>query len=1082
MKRLHFILLLLIVFWQNVSFAQNPSPGEVGKPFLTTFDRKAYDASSQNWAVLQDKRGVIYVGNNQGVLEYNGATWRLIEAGGSDVRSLAVDDEGIIYVGGDGELGYLEPDSLGLLQYVSLLHHVPEDERDFGNVWFLHAGRDGVYFHTLGLLMRWDGEAMHFWRPETRFNTSAIVRDTLYVHEHNQGLYRMEADSLRLVPGGDRFLDEWLFVMLPFDDTRMLIGTRDNGFFLFDGRGFEDFPTEIDARLQTYTLYFPGAALSDGTFALGTMDAGVFVIDREGRLLRQMNVEDGLPNDNVHYLFVDNENGLWLALDNGIARVEWPAPTASFEIKRGVPGGVNDIARHDGTLYIATKDGVSYLDGSSGRFLPIAGADRNAWDLLATPEALFVATNGGLYRIRDRRADHWLLASSENAIDFMGFSLYRPRGDSTRLFVGLREGLATLRYMPGRPGQWEDFSRIPGIDAQVNSIHEDDEGRLWLGTEDGAVRITWKDNILDPIIKSYGQGQGLSPGSVWTYEAGGVLFFVTLNAVYNFDTGTDSFAEIAAGSDVSLEDAVVFVSFTDAGGGDLWMATKRGVERVKKDDVGAYRRIDGAHRRFAGWNLIATYAEEDGVTWFGGPDGLIRYDERVSTSDAPLPAPILHRVLAGADSVLFGGSGAPIQAEGAPAPELAYTANTLRFDFVSPAYTRPEGLRYRTFLEGFDDDWSAWSPERARTFTNLPESGYVFRVYAEDSFGRRSGEASYAFSIRPPWWRTWWAYLVYALLFAGVLYAASRVQRQRLIAKERLRAEREKARAIESTNRELQQALEHLTATQDQLIHTEKMASLGQLTAGIAHEIKNPLNFVNNFAEIAQEQAEEIEHILDQQQKRLSSESAHELKRVLDDLKFNTQKINEHGKRADGIIRSMLEHSRSDRGDRRPVDINKLVDDYINLAYHGVRARIHGFEVEIAREYDTSVSEVVMYPQEIGRVLINLLDNAFYAVHERRQTAGEPYTPRVSVATKKAGNSVEVSITDNGSGIAEAVREKIFDPFFTTKPTGSGTGLGLSLSHDIVVKGHGGMLTVESEEGSGSTFVLSLPVGGGVGE
>ncbi len=273
----------------------------------------------------------------------------------------------------------------------------------------------------------------------------------------------------------------------------------------------------------------------------------------------------------------------------------------------------------------------------------------------------------------------------------------------------------------------------------------------------------------------------------------------------------------------------------------------------------------------------------------------------------------------------------------------------------------------------------------------------------------------------------------------------------------------------------LAQSLDELKTTQDQLIHAEKMASLGKLTAGIAHEIKNPLNFVNNFAQLSIELADELEEEIDAQSPRQVGEVQEELKDLLADLKHNAAKIHEHGQRADGIVRNMLAHSSTRTGARQATDFNALVSEYIDLAYHGKRAQVPDFNATIERALSDSAGTVVVVPQEIARVLLNLLGNAFDAVHEHAQTVDGPYTPTVTVSTRRVGDTAEVRVQDNGGGIPFEARDRIFEPFFTTKPAGSGTGLGLSLSYDIVTQGHGGTLTVESEEGHGATFIVTLP-------
>ncbi|MFQ5569693.1 MAG: ATP-binding protein [Rhodothermales bacterium] len=280
---------------------------------------------------------------------------------------------------------------------------------------------------------------------------------------------------------------------------------------------------------------------------------------------------------------------------------------------------------------------------------------------------------------------------------------------------------------------------------------------------------------------------------------------------------------------------------------------------------------------------------------------------------------------------------------------------------------------------------------------------------------------------------------------------------------------------LKEKNHELADTLQRLQKTQDQLIQSKKLASLGQLTAGIAHEIKNPLNFVNNFAQLSTELAGDLHREIEANRDKTVAEVAADLEDLLNDLRINAERINKHGKRADGIVRSMLEHSRGTPGPRRATDVNTLLEEYVNLAYHGMRARHVNFSTTIERVYDEAVGEIEIVPQDIGRVFLNLLNNAFYAVHERAKEAGQAYKPMVSVRTRKSARAVEIEVQDNGSGIPEAMQDRVFEPFFTTKPAGSGTGLGLSISYEIVTRGHGGTLGVKSREGEGTVFTITLP-------
>ena len=278
----------------------------------------------------------------------------------------------------------------------------------------------------------------------------------------------------------------------------------------------------------------------------------------------------------------------------------------------------------------------------------------------------------------------------------------------------------------------------------------------------------------------------------------------------------------------------------------------------------------------------------------------------------------------------------------------------------------------------------------------------------------------------------------------------------------------QKRSAIEETNVALTKSLEELKAAQAQLVQSEKMASLGELTAGIAHEIQNPLNFVNNFSEVSKE-------LLDEMKVELDNGNIDDAKDIAGDVIQNLDKILHHGKRADGIVKGMLQHSRTSTGKKELTDINALTDEYLRLAYHGLRAKDKSFNATLKTGFDKSIGSINIIPQDIGRLILNLITNAFYAVDEKKKTATGKYEPTVSVSTKKIGNKIEVRVADSGNGIPQNIIDKIFQPFFTTKPTGQGTGLGLSLAYDIV-KAHGGEIKVENKEGEGSTFIIQLPI------
>lgn len=285
----------------------------------------------------------------------------------------------------------------------------------------------------------------------------------------------------------------------------------------------------------------------------------------------------------------------------------------------------------------------------------------------------------------------------------------------------------------------------------------------------------------------------------------------------------------------------------------------------------------------------------------------------------------------------------------------------------------------------------------------------------------------------------------------------------------------QRTKDLADKNAELAETLDQLRATQDQLIVSEKLASLGALTAGIAHEIKNPLNFVNNFAQLTSEMVQDLIAELEPQKSRMDAEAVEEIEFLLGDITQTAEKINQHGQRADRIVAGMLAHSREDPGEREEVQLNQLLDEYVNLAYHGIRAKNSSFNVTIERQYADDIAPVEVVAQDLSRVFLNIVNNACYAVDKKQQQQHDGYEPTISVSSKNLNDAVEVRVRDNGIGIAPDIIDQIFNPFFTTKPTGEGTGLGLSISYDIVVHEHHGDLQVSSTEGEFTEFIVTIP-------
>ncbi len=400
---------------------------------------------------------------------------------------------------------------------------------------------------------------------------------------------------------------------------------------------------------------------------------------------------------------------------------------------------------------------------------------------------------------------------------------------------------------------------------------------------------------------------------------------------------------------------------------------------------------------------------------------------------------------------------------------LPYTQNYLSFNYNSANFTNQDQVYYRYILEGIDKNWSPISQEKvSENYRDLPPGSYSFKVASKGFDDVWSEPSSFSFTILPPWWQSWWAYGIYLVMLVLLGYRFHLYQKARTLKK----VEEEARQKELEQAKEIKKAYAELKATQTQLIQAEKMASLGELTAGIAHEIQNPLNFVNNFSEVNRELIEELK---EEQAKTKKDRDLDLEKELLADIDQNLEKISHHGKRADSIVKGMLQHSRASSGEKDPTDINLLADEYLRLAYHGLRAKDKSFNATMETHFDEKIGKIAIIPQDMGRVILNLITNAFHAVQERKKLGEENYQPTVIVSTKKEKNGIEIEVKDNGNGIPKKIIQRIFEPFFTTKPSGRGTGLGLSMSYEIVTKGHNGELKVASTEGEGTTFTIVLP-------
>ena len=1048
-------------------------------------------ANNTVWSITQDKTGNLWFGTlGGGVSRYDGKSFTNFTTtdglGNNTVKSIKEDKSGNLWFATDGG-GVSRYDGKSFTSITTAqglannnVYSITEDKT--GNLWFGTFG---------GGVSRYDGKSFTNFTTAQGLANNIVLSITedkkgnLWFATDGGGVSRYDGKSFTNYTTVQGLANNTVWSITQDKTGNLWFGTFGGGVSRYVGKSLTNF-TMVQGLANN--IVYSIAEDKTGNLWFGTLGGGVSRYD--GKSFTNFTTAQGLPNDIIRCITEDKKGNLWFATDGGgVSRYDGKSFT-NFTTEQGLANNIvfNITEDKNGNLWFGTDGGgVSRYDGKSfTNFTTEQGlANNNAWSILEDKKGnLWFATYGG------------------------GVSRYN--GKSFTNFT-TEEGLAN---------------------NNVWNISEDKAGNLWFGTSGGGVsRYDGKSFINFTTAKGLADDEvhDIVIDSQENIFIGTNLGFSVLKGFKSLASGPSPKKVEAKGLDSPRE-----TGFRSVSTGEIIPA----VNFLANEEIKNYQPVFEFYNQKTGYPIKdllinAMYSDSKGIIWGGcGDNKLVRFDYNAVLKNTEPPAVFIQAVkiqeeniswynlmnnrkkqkinsafdslaTINEETLIFGSILSDAERDSMrnkfsdikfdsitpfyPLPVnlvLPYNHNSITFDFVAIEPARNFLVRYQYMLEGYDKDWSPVTHKTSATFGNIFQGIYTFKLKASSPDGVWSEPITYTFKVLPPLWRTWWAYCLYGLLLIAAVWATYRYQKQRII-----RVESEKAQKKELAHaKEIEKAYTELKATQSQLIQSEKMASLGELTAGIAHEIQNPLNFVNNFSEVSTELVDEMNEEIDKGKEQLTIgnmqlaiSNMQIAKEIANDLKQNLEKINHHGKRAGDIVKGMLQHSRSNSGVKEPTNINALADEYLRLAYHGLRAKDKSFNATMKTDFDETIGNINIIPQDIGRVILNLITNAFYTVNEKLKAEsgklkadGESYEPTVSISTKKSGDKVLISVKDNGNGIPQKILDKIFQPFFTTKPTGQGTGLGLSLSYDIV-KAHGGELRVETHEGEGSEFIIQLP-------
>ncbi|SMD42841.1 His Kinase A (phospho-acceptor) domain-containing protein [Aquiflexum balticum DSM 16537] len=1077
---------LLFALAVNASAQTNP---ELGFPLITNYSYKMYKGHSQVWSVIQDDSNLMFFGTTSGITSYDGVNWSQIKISGINkagtVRALTKSRNGTIYYGGAGCMGYLDILENGETKAISLTDIIPEANRNFSQIWSIRIVGSYIYFQAREYIFRIEENSdkpdmgLKVWGTETGFAFSHSFGDQYFVSQVDKGLFKLLNEELTLVPDGQTMVDKRIYTMLPLSNESdgsetYLIGTMNNGFYKYDGEKFTQFKTDIDPIVENKFLY-RGIILPDGNILVSVIGEGAIKITPEGKFIQSISLSSGLQDPSVYALYLDNSGIVWTGLDNGISKIDLTSPITLFSKQLGLNAGVLTIERSNGTLFVGTPTGAYGFNKSQRQFEFVNNTSISQIFMLKSDEDFLLIPGNDKYGVVNVYNSRLNTLVGKIKTQGQPNYFYKPKNKSDKILYGASTGIGVLKRSENRneglPFYQEGFFET-GVNT-IWSIAEDNLGHFWGGTQTGIVyRIIVSYNSDGGIdfenskIETFGEKNGLSNSNGVVFGAAGKIYAMSEDGIMSFNDSTSNFEpdDVFGNIKIDFSSTDNFSLIEDAIG-RVWIGTNNKITLAIPNGDGEYILEDELFNSYPFDDITVIFPEDDGTVWVGNSDGLVRMEGNAAKKEKMLFSVLLRQAITKTDTLSLNSSGNL---------ELKQSNNSLRFMYAAPFFEQEDRTVYKTYLEGFDPDWTDWGNNSYKEYTNLSTGTYTFRVRAKNLHNVVSDEATFSFTILPPWYATWWAYLIYALLFAGVITAIVKWRSQKLKAENRILEER-----VNERTAALEKSISDLKSTQAQLIQSEKMASLGELTAGIAHEIQNPLNFVNNFSEVSEELIEEIKESRAKNQEARQWTEADKLEdEILDDIKQNLEKIHHHGKRAEGIVKGMLAHSRTSAGEKEPTDINALADEYLRLSFHGLRARDKSFNADFKTNFDLNLPKVNVVPQDIGRVLLNLINNAFQACGQdlsgfQNLTGLKPLVT-VSTSPLEGGRGVQISISDNGPGIPDSIKDKIFQPFFTTKPTGQGTGLGLSLSYDIV-KAHGGEIKVETKEGEGTEFTIQLP-------
>lgn len=970
---------ILFIQYCLCSFSAFAQIQDEGIPFIRNFTQQDYKAAPQNWAIVQDHRGIMYFGNNYGILEFDGNHWRQFGiANRTIVRSLAIDKEGTIYVGGQDDFGYLQPDAQGQMAYVSLKARLEKKYQNFDDVWKIFVTDEGILFCTLSFNFYLRNNRLKAYPADPAQSSPPFyVREKVFIPINGKGIFELKNEKMHLIPHSEAFGTYIIAAMLPYEENKTLIVTEQHGLFLYDG--YSDFrkwdsPSEAFCRENTIST---AIALTEG-YALGSTHNGLLITDKNGVPRQHLNREKGLQNNAVQTIYQDYAGNIWLGLSNGIDYVEINSPFTLFNSKNGLPGTAYTSLIDGGKLYLGTNDGLYVKDWSPNKnplnaatFELVKGTQGQVYTLQKMGNNLLLSHHNGPFEIMGNQA----IRLSEHRGAWLFLPLQAHPG---YVICGTYTGLLLYQSVQGK---LVFRHKIGGFHESSRVMEEDAAGNIWVAHGyKGIYKIRLSDQ-LDKVAKmSFYDARAGFPSNLFinVFKVNHQLVYAGERGVYRYNESKDRF-EAHEGLQKMFAPNQHIRKLIEDKEGNIWFSAGTEMGVLKKRSNGSYdvekkvfNKLEG--KLVAGFEHIAYYSPKDVL--IGTDEGFVHYNPSFPANKNQEYAfyALVRRVditTNTQDSLLSGGT---FREKNAPSshqpestiPQLPYASNSLKFTYSAVAYENIEKIAYQYWLEGFDQQWSAWSPAIGKEYTNLREGKYTFRVKAKDIYNRESTEASYQFVVAPPWYRSFWAFLAYALL--GLLLsilAKKRIDWNIHKTQQRLKQEQEKELQLKKAQHmeEALQAEKEIIKLNNEKLENELIHKNKELASSTMHVMHS----LDAIQKVRAQLQDVIDHVRDR-------EVLHHLRRVLksveDDIKFenNWEQFEFHFNQ---IHQDFLKRLKDDFPELTHRDIklcaylrlnlsSKEIAPLLNLSLRGIEASRYRIRKKMDLDQDINLTDFIL--------------------------------------------------------------------------------------------------------------------------